>query len=197
MLFFRFCSLAILAQFLLFSTPALAQQARPHAQTGPNPPPLSWEELGALLRESPALPPWLSGTAGTEETAPWPQATPRESAAAPEEKRFGYWGYRHRELHERRVIAELVERTKGKNCCSGINSGECRVSKVDLLRKLAYVDGRWCPMDPDTRVTPLSSLAGMHDGNEEIAVVCANRNYDPKGCLGAKTYCIGVKPPKV
>lgn len=197
MLFFRFCSFAILAQFLLFSTPALAQQAGRYAQIEPSPPPLGWEELGALLRESPTLPPWLSGAASTGEMIPWPRTMPEESAARPEEKRFSYWGYRHRELHEHRVIAELMDRTKGKNCCNGIQSGECRISKVDLQKKRAYIDGRWCPMDPDTRVTPLDSLADINDGDEEIAVVCASRNYDPKGCLGAKTYCIGVKPPKV
>lgn len=190
MLFFRFCSLAILMQFLLFATPAVAQE-RASAEAAPIPPSLSLDQLGALLRESPMLPPWLPRM---EEPFSLPQAR-HEGAAMPEEKRFSYWGYRHRELHERRVIAELLERTKGKNCCSGTSGGECRISKVNLQDKLAFVDGQWCPIDPDTRVTPLDSLAGMRDGEQEIAVVCASRNYG-KTCSSTKTYCIGVKPPK-
>jgi hypothetical protein len=196
MLFLRFCSLAILAQFLLFATPALAQDHR-HAQMYPNPPALSWSELGALWGgSSSSPPPWLKELPQFEGPFPLPRARP-ENAPMPEEKRFSYWGYRHHELHERHVIAELIERTKGKNCCSGIQSGECRISKVDLQHRLAFIDGQWCPMDPDTRTTPLDSLADIQDGEEEIAVVCASRTYGGTPCSGTRTYCIGVKPPKV
>lgn len=116
---------------------------------------------------------------------PWPAVRPAD------ERRFSYWGYRHAELHRRGVIAELLERTRGKNCCNGIDSGECRVSEVDLGARRVMVDGEWCPISPDTRITPLESLDAIADGDHPVAVVCASRTYG-KRC-DTTSYCIGVR----
>lgn len=127
-----------------------------------------------------------------------PQTMPHDhpKTQAPEPK-FSEWGYRHRELHAKGVIAEMLERTQGKNCCNGIESGECRISKVNVRERLAFVDGEWCPMDSGTRITPLDTLTNVTDGEEEIAVVCASQSDRKVPCRGVTTYCIGIKPPKV
>ena len=198
MLFYRLYAAAFVLQCLLFSTPTLAQEA-PKSTV----PYLSFEEFESMRQGERKPLPWLAPQPHIEGLPPLPQMRPRQephnhsTPQASEEHRFGYWGYKHKLLHDHQVITELLARTAGKNCCDGVQSGECRISKINLRERTAFIDGEWCPMAQDTRVTPLDTLANITDGNEEIAVVCASKNYGGKKCSGITTYCVGIKPPKV
>lgn len=163
----------------------LAAQGHRYAQAAPVNPP-GFEQYLELYGLGRGRPPFLLPT-------PRP---PEADAAQGEETRFGYWAYRHKELHARKVIDELVARIPGTTCCNGIHRGECRVSKVRLYDKMAFVDGEWCPISKDTRWTPLDTLTDITDGDEEIAVVCASKSEGKRLCLGVTVYCIGLKPPK-
>ena len=118
------------------------------------------------------------------------------TSAAPQEqeKRFGYWGYRHMELHMLGVIEELQKRTNSK-CCNGLMSGECRVTTVDLPRKTAYIDGlENCPLDSNTRITALESLSKIKEPGKAVAVVCAGRSFSDHGVRHCPVaYCVGVQ----
>jgi hypothetical protein len=108
----------------------------------------------------------------------------RMAEGAPEERRFSYWGYRHKELHARGIPQQIIAST-GSNCCGGADSGECRVSSVNFMTRQALIDDRWCPFG-DAKITVVEGLA-----NDEPAVVCASRSYYRRAC--PSTYCIGVR----
>ncbi len=109
---------------------------------------------------------------------------------ARDERRFSWWGYRHRELHERGIIDELLEKTKGKSCCNGVDSGECRITRYaeGAGNRMVIIDDLPCPITDDTRIVPLQSF------NEQgLVVVCAGQTdfgRRPRSC--PSTYCIGT-----
>ena len=120
------------------------------------------------------------------------QADPGIQAQKPEERRFSWYGYRHAELHKQGVIDELLEKTKGKNCCSGVYSGECRVTKYitdGVGKRRVQIDGMNCEITDDTRIVQLDRFA-----EQDTVVVCAHKTDDPargyeRQC--PRTYCIG------
>lgn len=103
----------------------------------------------------------------------------------PEGKIPSYWKYRHKSLHDRGIVQQILDKT-GSNCCGGTDSGECRVSYVDMLHRMVMIDGTWCPM---TRGTKFAVVTGLKD--DESAVVCAGRVSDETNCPPA--YCVGVR----
>ncbi len=112
----------------------------------------------------------------------------KNATPVPEETRFSYWGYRHKELHVYKLIDEMQGRA-GNSCCSGPHSGECRISEVDMRSKLVRIDGRWCPVGDKTKVMPLDGLQDISEEEDKsIAVVCAGHTY--KECPVA--HCVGV-----
>lgn len=120
------------------------------------------------------------------------QAHTAEAHAAPtQENRISYWGYRHHELHDRQLIKELQVKTK-QTCCSSAYDGECRVSIVDMPRDRVMLDGVWCPIEKSTKIAVLT-FGDMKDGDNPIAVVCAEKIY--KGQC-TRPYCLGIQGPK-
>lgn len=209
MFFTKILGVAAILQLFLFSVPVATPAG---AQTAPAiPPPISSQEFYRQLNEEGqktaprlGLPrPQVEGPLPLPPVTPYDNSAPHNHGKRPpgpqtnEEKRFSYWGYRHKELHARGIIDELLERTKGKNCCNGIESGECRLAKVNVRERMAFVDGEWCPMHSDTKVEQLETMRDITDGNEEVAVVCASKSEGRKMCMGVTTYCIGIKPAKI
>lgn len=109
------------------------------------------------------------------------------------ENEFSYWGYRHSEIHKLDIVRKMFELTK-KTCCDGPHSGECRVAKVSLPERLAYVNGQWCEMEDATQIIPIAEVEQLTEGNEPTAVVCASPTVNPRGC--ATIYCVATRPPR-
>ena len=114
---------------------------------------------------------------------------------------FGDWAYRHDELHDLGLVAKLRMAT-GSSCCNGEKSGECRVTKVNLVDRKVYVDRQWCPYYYNTKVVVMSEMETIHDNGEDVAMVCAGRTIrvqhapvSPNMCPGV--YCIAVRPAKM
>ena len=103
--------------------------------------------------------------------------------SASEENRLSYWGFRHKSLHDRGIPDQLRAST-GENCCSGVSSGECRVTRVDMVKHLAMIDGEWCPISKDTAIVPIEDL-----NKDEEAVLCAGKTYT----VCPQTYCLGLR----
>lgn len=114
-----------------------------------------------------------------------------QRAEQPEEKRFSWYGYRHKELHAK-VIPELLQRTVGKNCCNGVFAGECRVSRYvtdGVGKRRVLIDDLECDITDDTRIVQLDTFE-----EQDTIVVCAHKTADPvrgypRYC--PRTYCIG------
>ncbi len=113
-------------------------------------------------------------------TTPQP-ATAQHQSAAQDETRLSYWGYRHKEAHEKGWITQLQQKTN-RSCCSSPVDGECRITTVDMSRRMALIDGIWCPI---TRHAATAVIDGMDEG---IALVCAGKSWP--GC--PNTYCVGL-----
>jgi hypothetical protein len=108
-----------------------------------------------------------------------------------EEHRFSWWGYRHKDLHGGGVIHELLEKARPTNCCNGVHSGECRVSRFVRRGNALFVivDDLECPISATTKIVTLENFSEL--------VVCAGRTStilhgQPRKC--PNTYCIGVPP---
>ncbi len=120
--------------------------------------------------------------------------TPAIPAAELEEKRFSWWGYRHAELHDGGVIAELVEKSRPVNCCNGVWQGECRVTSYvtdGVGPRMVLIDGLVCPISPKTKIVQLNRFA-----EADKVVVCANRTAVNNKDLGVErkcpeTFCLG------
>ncbi len=108
-----------------------------------------------------------------------------------EENRLSYWAYRHNSLHERGIVDQILKRSSS-NCCGGTSSGECRVSRINMLDHTVLIDGEWCPLNPDVKPVIVEGLA-----NDEEVVVCAGQTmrsfpgYSKTLC--PLTYCIGER----
>lgn len=86
---------------------------------------------------------------------------------------FGYYGYRHEELHKMGVIDKLIEQSN-KSCCDGGKGGECRVTDLRYggpTGREAYLDGQWCQITPGVKIFTNIELP---DG--AFAVVCAAKS---------------------
>jgi|GEM_PF-3720614 len=117
-----------------------------------------------------------------------PQADARRADAQPiipDEKRLSYWGYRHKSLHDRGIIDQILKNANSE-CCGGTDSGECRVSKMNTVTREALIDGVWCPITPKTAIVAVEGL----DSDEDV-VVCASR-YKNIDTHCSSTYCIGT-----
>lgn len=120
--------------------------------------------------------------------------TPAEVADAPPETRFGWWGYRHAELHADGVIAELVEKSKPTNCCNGVWKGECRVTRYvtnGVGPRMVLIDGMVCPINPNTKIVQLNRFM-----EADTVVLCANKTvtgnpYTAEQRKCPDTFCLG------
>jgi hypothetical protein len=128
----------------------------------------------------------------TREQQPWPSnwVTRSQTSDQKAETRLGWWGYGHRELHANGAIQELLEKVpKGTSCCSGVHSGECRISRIVTLGNARKVelDGMLCDISPTTKVVSLQRFS-----EAGYVVVCAARS-NAIGNLRTcpTTYCIG------
>ncbi|GEM_PF-5415707 len=146
----------------------------------------------ASIRLRTFLAQWNPDRNSVPNLSPWPPFSQPDSEPLIQEEApgFSFWGYRHRELHALGLIEQLQERTQHK-CCNSVESGECRVTSVNMPSKEVLIDGKWCPISKDTRIAALEGLGEIADGNETIAIVCAARSYSPMVCPPA--YCIGVE----
>lgn len=102
---------------------------------------------------------------------------------------FGEYGYRHRDLHERGTIQQLMDVT-GKSCCDGGDGGECRVTDIIWANGATFFNhnGLLCPFS-----IPVNSV-NLPLGAR--AVVCASKELHqdedgPKGCP-VGIYCAGA-----
>lgn len=134
-----------------------------------------------------------AGQAFAQNMTPRPPAhytpmPPRHQAAEAPETRFGHWGYRHKELHDAGLIEQLHALTNSK-CCDGPLSGECRLSAVNMPKRLVYIDGGWCPISQDTKVVVLDLGDIANTEGQSLAVVCAGRKYRE---ICPASYCIGL-----
>ncbi len=104
-----------------------------------------------------------------------------------EEKRPSYWGYHHHGLHQRGIIDQMQKAqqpNKYHSCCSGVDSGECRVTEVNMKDKQVLIDGEWVTISPDAKIVIVEGL-----NSDEQAVVCASSaGYGE----GPTSYCIGL-----
>jgi hypothetical protein len=116
------------------------------------------------------------------------RALPPQKATAPVETRESYWAYRHKELHDRGIVDQILKNANS-DCCGGTDSGECRVSSLDEIHHLVMVDGKWCPYNSNTHVVAVDGL----DDDEE-AVVCAGKTNRTLtgGPECPATYCIAT-----
>lgn len=73
------------------------------------------------------------------------------TANADENPPFGYYGYRHHEMHSRGIIPKMIAKM-AKSCCDGGKGGECRVTKTNLEMTKVFIDGRLCPISTRTTV---------------------------------------------
>lgn len=109
------------------------------------------------------------------------------SSVTETETRYGYYGYRHEELHASGVIQELMNKT-GTQCCDGGMGGECRVTTIRFSPEgtwEAYIDGVW------TRIQNVTIHYDIPLPNDAPAVVCASRHIVPE--VGAKgVYCVAA-----
>ncbi len=185
----------LIAALISFASPALAEDSRTVADMFP----------GAAICTAPTAAQkaqWLGDgqpIPGYEQFRKYFSPTPDYSqyanpVPAPEEKRFGWWGYKHKWLHDHNVVAELLEKSKPTNCCSGVSHGECRVTKfvTDILtnRKKVLIDDLECDVSEKTKIVELESYE-----DQETVVVCAGKtasnNGYPRSC--PTTYCIGSR----
>ena len=142
---------------------------------------------------------------------PWGTATPymygQMFQAQPQEKetRFSWWGYGHDELHAKdpedpealSVIEEFESRFGKGKCCSGVRSGECRITKFEedrdpsstSTKKRVIIDGEACDVTHGTKFAALNSFK-----KPGFIVVCAAKTYRSstaaKGTATCSTYCI-------
>lgn len=131
------------------------------------------------------------------------QVIPQEKAET--EMRFSWWGFGHDELHAKdlndkesfSVIDELEKRFGKGACCSGVHSGECRISKFEedpdpsstRTKRRVFVDGEPCDVSSGTK------FAGLHSFKKPgFIVVCAAKTYRSANYTNAtcSTYCIGT-----
>ena len=102
------------------------------------------------------------------------------------EKRPGYYGYRHCELHYSGAIAELMRKTHSR-CCDG--AGECRVTTIwrdpKTLALFASLNGRACPIAKPDQIVGLSTLP-----LSAYAMVCASQVPDGQ-C--PTQWCVGMQ----
>lgn len=197
--------ISVVFLLLVPSHPLAAQGHRHHAQVAPNAPGLEeYLKLWGLERNyvfpAPERKPDVEGPFSLPPVAPYDATTeprdrkPAVKPKAAEEKRFSYWGYRHHEAHAKGLVKRLHRLTNSK-CCDGEESGECRISIVDMPTKRVLVDGEWCPYFDTTHIVILDGLEKMRDGQEAVALVCAaptNRveGSERRKCAGV--YCVGL-----
>jgi hypothetical protein len=94
----------------------------------------------------------------------------------------GDWGYGHLQAHCEGWIDELI-RIQGRSCCSGVHSGECRISVVNLEIRKVLVEGIWCELGG---VTPI-----VIPNMGAFALVCANKKpFLPGSC--PSIHCLGI-----
>lgn len=123
------------------------------------------------------------------------QSLPKCTAIKP-----SFWAFHHNNciddsgklrkgLHERGIVDQIEQAPRDvgmyANCCSGIHSGECRVTSVNIKEKKVLVDDQWISFDSRTKIV---EVEGLED--DEDAVVCAGRSgwYAP-----SSPYCIGIR----
>lgn len=120
----------------------------------------------------------------------------------PEDSRFSWWSFCHSKLHALGIIDELLKLNQGKSCCGSEDSGECRVTFVDMRTREAMVDGVICEIPKDVKPHPIENLSNdliKSCSDKSLAVVCASAsNPDPAlpGRCSSTIYCVGVEPPK-
>jgi hypothetical protein len=95
----------------------------------------------------------------------------------------GEYGFRHQQYHHNGIIDELRRKT-GRSCCDGL--GECRATYVNLQKRTAFVDGKWCPLG-DAAVRQDIPLP------DEYALVCAGTSAWPLTQCPI-VYCVAVAP---
>lgn len=117
------------------------------------------------------------------------------SSNQPTEPNLGDYGYRHKEIHKRGIVSEILS-ILDSQCCDGGEGGECRVTKIrpnghDKLE--ALLDGEWCPLGNALTTTDVNL------GEDIEAVVCAskvrlfNQRTGRRDCPAA--YCAAHKHP--
>lgn len=100
------------------------------------------------------------------------------------EPKLGEWGYRHHELHE----YGIPEQMGGDACCSGVDGGECRATKINLQKREIYVNGQWCFITPEITIQRIPLPNGIE------AVVCAGKNDQPQQMKCPGLYCVATNP---
>lgn len=193
MFFSKVYIIALVLQLLLQSIPAAAQ-------TAPAQPFVGMDEFRRLWGYPPlTLAPQIEGPLPLPQVGPGKTTHDHPGPHGNEEKRLSYWGYRHHEAHKKGLVHMLHKLTNSK-CCDGPDSGECRISTVDMPAKKVMIDGEWCPYDNTTKVAVLEGLESMRDGDATIALVCAgqtNRIAGTERRQCVSVYCIGILPVRM
>lgn len=110
-----------------------------------------------------------------------------QTIVSPKETRFGWYGYRHQELHDDGVIKKLMLKTRS-SCCDGGKGGECRVTAFRFYnsQRQVFLDGVWCPVSRSVTVhTDIDLPQGA------FGVACASKSY--RGQCPA-VYCAAKSP---
>jgi hypothetical protein len=81
------------------------------------------------------------------------------------EKCLGEWGCGHAELHRNGVVEELQKLTGGK-CCDGEDSGECRITKINIVNRTVILNEQVCPLYSGIYPVTLERFRrpGIHSG---------------------------------
>ena len=103
----------------------------------------------------------------------------------PVEECLGKWKCGHQWLHDHEVIDELVKRSVGKNCCNGVKSGECRITRINSVDRTFQFQGRDCKMDKNLMIVTLERFEMPGYG-----VICAAKAPGNDGCPA--NYCAGA-----
>jgi hypothetical protein len=162
--------------------------------------------LDEALRNLPAFPPQQQTTPWGTPASPYMYSQVIPTPKQEKETRFSWWGFGHDELHAKdpndkesySVIDELEKRFGVGACCSGMRSGECRITKFEedrnpfsLNTKLrVIIDGEACDVTHGTKFAGLNSFK-----KPGYIVACAAKTYrsaNYKGNATCSTYCIGT-----
>ncbi len=111
-----------------------------------------------------------------------------------------FWGYHHNDclengkvrqgLHSRGIVKQLQDAEPKENkCCDGADSGECRVTEVNMLKKTVMVDGEEISLSGVTKIVIIEGLE-----RDENAVVCATRKVrEANREAEPRSYCLGLR----
>jgi hypothetical protein len=128
---------------------------------------------------------------------------PAQSLPRCEATKLSEWGHRHtncidesgnihKGLHERGIIDQMQSAPPSssngfRSCCSGVHSGECRVTLVNMREKKVFINGKWADITPQAKIVIVEGLE-----NDEEGVVCAARSH--MYSFGSPTaYCVGIR----